>query len=197
MPGIGTRAAAWALGTRARATLGGRPTGIVILRARPRPGSPLTRITPVRFEGRSRGRRWIWFIYEIPSDRSTNKGRLTPPPGTDAVGRASPWMRGRSSSCASPSSSSNGCSSPTTGRGLGRVRVSLADHARRRGGSSRAGAREDHVIVAPAIWAGASLGELRVYLMVLSAVGLGVALAVWRPIIGMAASVAAFLFSFT
>ena len=58
-------------------------------------------------------------------------------------------------------------------------------------------ARGITLIVAPAIWAGASLGELRVYLMVLSAVGLGLALAVWRPIIGMAASVAAFLFSFT
>ena len=58
-------------------------------------------------------------------------------------------------------------------------------------------ARGITLIVAPAIWAGASLGELRVYLMVFSAVGLGLALAVWRPIIGMAASLAAFLFSFT
>ena len=58
-------------------------------------------------------------------------------------------------------------------------------------------ARGITLIVAPAIWAGASLGELRVYLMVFSAVGLGLALTVWRPIIGMAASLAAFLFSFT
>ena len=58
-------------------------------------------------------------------------------------------------------------------------------------------ARGITLLVAPAIWAGASLGELRIYLMVFSAVGLGFALAVWRPIIGMAASVAAFLFSFT
>lgn len=51
-----------------RLSAGGR-RGFVILRARPRPGSPLTRITPVRFEGRSQSRRWIWFIYEIPSLR--------------------------------------------------------------------------------------------------------------------------------
>ena len=51
-----------------RLSAGGR-RGFVILRARPRPGSPLTRITPVRFESRSQSRRWIWFIYEIPGLR--------------------------------------------------------------------------------------------------------------------------------
>ena len=58
-------------------------------------------------------------------------------------------------------------------------------------------ARGITLIVAPAIWAGASIGELRVFLMVVSTVGLGLALAVWKPVIGMAASVALVLFSFT
>jgi hypothetical protein len=58
-------------------------------------------------------------------------------------------------------------------------------------------ARGITLIVAPAIWAGASIGELRVFLMVVSAAGLSLALAVWKPVIGMAASVALFLFSCT
>ncbi|MGH2641724.1 MAG: hypothetical protein ACRDGO_08505 [Actinomycetota bacterium] len=58
-------------------------------------------------------------------------------------------------------------------------------------------ARGITLIVAPAIWAGASIGDLRVFLMVVSAVGLGLALAVWKPVIGIAASVAFFLFSCT
>jgi hypothetical protein len=49
----------------ARLSIGGRQ-GFVILRAQPLPRSPLTRIVPVPFEGRSRGRAWTWFIYEIP-----------------------------------------------------------------------------------------------------------------------------------
>jgi hypothetical protein len=58
-------------------------------------------------------------------------------------------------------------------------------------------ARGITLIVAPAIWAGASIGELRIFLMVVSAVGLGLALAVWKPVIGMAALVALILFSCT
>jgi hypothetical protein len=58
-------------------------------------------------------------------------------------------------------------------------------------------ARGITLIVAPAIWAGASIGELRVFLMVVSAVGLGLALAVWKSVIGLTASVALFLFSCT
>ena len=58
-------------------------------------------------------------------------------------------------------------------------------------------ARGITLLVAPAIWVGASIGELRIFLMVVSAVGVGLALAVWKPIIGMAASVALFLFSCT
>lgn len=38
----------------------------VILRMSPRPGSQLTLITPVRFEGPDRGGGWTWFIYELP-----------------------------------------------------------------------------------------------------------------------------------
>jgi hypothetical protein len=51
-----------------RLSAGGR-RGFVILRAPPRPRSSLTHITPVRFEGRSQSRQWIWFIYEIPGLR--------------------------------------------------------------------------------------------------------------------------------
>jgi hypothetical protein len=49
----------------ARLSTGGRQ-GFVILRAQPLPRSPLTDIIPVPIEGRSRGRAWTWFIYEIP-----------------------------------------------------------------------------------------------------------------------------------
>ncbi len=52
-------------GELARLSAGGR-RGFVILRAQPLPRSPLARIIPVPFEGRSRGRAWTWFIYEIP-----------------------------------------------------------------------------------------------------------------------------------
>jgi hypothetical protein len=38
----------------------------VILRVSPRPGSRLSLINPVRFEGRNQSRGWTWFIYEIP-----------------------------------------------------------------------------------------------------------------------------------
>jgi hypothetical protein len=48
-----------------RLSAGGR-RGFVILRVPPRPRSSLARINPVRFEGSSQSRRWIWFIYEIP-----------------------------------------------------------------------------------------------------------------------------------
>jgi hypothetical protein len=48
-----------------RLSMGGR-RGFVILRTSPLPRSSLTRILPVPFEGRSRGRTWTWFIYEIP-----------------------------------------------------------------------------------------------------------------------------------
>ncbi len=58
-------------------------------------------------------------------------------------------------------------------------------------------ARGITLIVAPAIWAGASIGELRVFLMVVSTVGLGLALSVWKSVIGLAAPVALFLFSCT
>ncbi len=58
-------------------------------------------------------------------------------------------------------------------------------------------ARGITLIVAPAIWAGATIGELRVFLMVVSTVGLGLALSVWKSMIGLAAPVALFLFSCT
>jgi hypothetical protein len=58
-------------------------------------------------------------------------------------------------------------------------------------------ARGITLLVAPAIAVGASLAELRLSLIVLATLGTGLALSVWRPLIGMAAPVAAFLFSFT
>jgi hypothetical protein len=56
-------------------------------------------------------------------------------------------------------------------------------------------ARGITLLVAPA--AGASIEVLRVYLMVLSTVGLGLSLSVWMPFIRFAAPVAALLFSST
>jgi len=58
-------------------------------------------------------------------------------------------------------------------------------------------ARGITILIAPAISAGASLGELRIYLIALSAVASGLSFSVWRPLVGTAVPIAAFFLSFS
>ena len=58
-------------------------------------------------------------------------------------------------------------------------------------------ARGVTLLIAPAISAGASIVDVRTFLIVLSTAALGLTLSVWIPLIGVAASLAAFLFSFS
>ncbi|MDQ4107318.1 MAG: hypothetical protein M3138_00735 [Actinomycetota bacterium] len=58
-------------------------------------------------------------------------------------------------------------------------------------------ARGVTLVIAPAMSAGASIADVRTFLIILSTASLGLTLSVWIPLIGVAASLAAFLFSFS
>ncbi len=58
-------------------------------------------------------------------------------------------------------------------------------------------ARGITLLVAPVTWLGGSVSDVRLYLMVLSAIGVTLTFRLWIPLVGIAAAVAAFVFSFS
>jgi Dolichyl-phosphate-mannose-protein mannosyltransferase len=58
-------------------------------------------------------------------------------------------------------------------------------------------ARGITLIVAPVTWLGGSVSDVRLLLMVLSAIGITLTFRLWVPVVGIAAAVAAFVFSFS